>query len=59
MYLCNVKFYGCKFYGNKRMGYEEVFSDVQELWDRYKKETHVCLIVSGSIFRMMEKRRWT
>ena len=32
-----------------------VFSDVQELWDRYKKETHVCLIVSGSIFRMMEK----
>lgn len=33
----------------------EVFSDVQELWDRYKKETHVCLIASGSIFRMMEK----
>ena len=33
----------------------EVFSDVQELWDRYKKETKVCLIVSGSIFRMMEK----
>ena len=32
-----------------------VFSDVQELWDRYKKETHVCLVVSGSIFRMMEK----
>lgn len=32
-----------------------VFSDIQELWDRYKKETHVCLIVSGSIFRMMEK----
>ena len=32
-----------------------VFSDVQELWDRYKKETKVCLIVSGSIFRMMEK----
>lgn len=32
-----------------------VFSDMQELWDRYKKETHVCLIVSGSIFRMMEK----
>ena len=33
----------------------DVFSDIQELWDRYKKETHVCLIVSGSIFRMMEK----
>ena len=34
---------------------EGVFSDLQELWDRYKKETHVCLIVSGSIFRMMER----
>lgn len=32
-----------------------VFSDIQELWDRYKKETNICLIVSGSIFRMMEK----
>ena len=32
-----------------------VFSDMQELWDRYKKDTNVCLIVSGSIFRMMEK----
>ena len=32
-----------------------VFSDIQELWDRYKKQTNVCLIVSGSIFRMMEK----
>lgn len=32
-----------------------VFSDVQELWDRYKKDTKVCLIVSGSIFRMMKK----
>ncbi len=32
-----------------------VFSDVQDLWDKYKKETNVCLIVSGSIFRMMEK----
>ena len=28
-----------------------VFSDVQDLWDKYKKETNV----SGSIFRMMEK----
>ncbi len=33
----------------------DVFSDIQELWDRYKKQTNVCLIVSGSIFRMMEK----
>ena len=32
-----------------------VFSDVQELWDKYKKETKVCLIVSGSIFRIMVK----
>ena len=32
-----------------------VFSDLQELWDKYKKETKVCLIVSGSLFRMMEK----
>ena len=32
-----------------------VFSDVQDLWDKYKKETNVCLVVSGSIFRMMEK----
>jgi AAA+ ATPase superfamily predicted ATPase len=32
-----------------------VFSDIQELWDEYKKQTNVCLIVSGSIFRMMEK----
>ncbi len=31
-----------------------VFSDVQELWDKYKKGTNVCLIVSGSIFRLME-----
>lgn len=32
-----------------------IFSDIQELWDRYKKETNMCLIASGSIFRMMEK----
>lgn len=32
-----------------------VFSDVQELWDRYKRQTNLCLIVSGSIYRMMEK----
>lgn len=32
-----------------------VFSDIQELWDGYKKKTNVCLIVSGSIFRLMEK----
>lgn len=32
-----------------------IFSDIQELWDKYKRETHVCLIASGSIFRLMEK----
>lgn len=32
-----------------------IFSDIQELWDEYKKQTNVCLIVSGSIFRLMEK----
>ena len=32
-----------------------VFSDIQELWDKYKKSTQVCFIVSWSIFRMMEK----
>ena len=32
-----------------------IFSDIQELWDEYKNQTNVCLIVSGSIFRMMEK----
>lgn len=32
-----------------------IFSDIQELWDKYKHDTHVCLIVSGSIFRLMEK----
>lgn len=32
-----------------------IFSDMQELLDEYKKQTHLCLIVSGSIFRLMEK----
>ena len=32
-----------------------IFSDIQELWDKYKHDTHVCLIASGSIFRLMEK----
>ena len=32
-----------------------IFSDIQKLWDEYKKQTNICLIVSGSIFRMMEK----
>ena len=32
-----------------------VFSDIQEIWDKYKHTTNVCLVVSGSIFRLMEK----
>lgn len=32
-----------------------IFSDIQELWDRYKKDTNMCLVASGSIYRMMEK----
>ena len=33
----------------------EVFSDMQELWDRYRHETNMCLIVTGSIYRTIEK----
>lgn len=33
----------------------EVFSDIQELWDKYRQETKMCLIVSGSIYRTMDK----
>lgn len=33
----------------------EVFSNMQELWDKYRNETKMCLIVSGSIYRTMEK----
>lgn len=33
----------------------DVFSDMQELWDKYRHETKMCLIVSGSIYRTMEK----
>ena len=32
-----------------------ILSDIQELWDRYKKNTNMCLVASGSIYRMMEK----
>lgn len=32
-----------------------VFSDMQNIWDRYRKETHVNLIISGSVFTLMEK----
>lgn len=32
-----------------------VFSDMQNIWDRYRKETNVNLVVSGSVFTLMEK----
>lgn len=32
-----------------------IFSDIQEMWDKYKKQTKICLVVSGSIIRLMEK----
>ena len=32
-----------------------IFSDIQELWDEYKNQTNVCLIVSGSIFRIIQR----
>ena len=32
-----------------------VFSDVQELWDLCKDETHVNLLLSGSVYTMMQK----
>lgn len=32
-----------------------VFSDIQNLWDQYRRQTHVNLIVSGSVYTMMEK----
>ncbi|MBP3518242.1 MAG: ATP-binding protein [Parabacteroides sp.] len=32
---------------------ESVFSEMQDIWDRYKDETHVNLIVSGSVYTLM------
>lgn len=32
-----------------------VFSDMQNLWDRYRNETHINLVLSGSVFTMMNK----
>lgn len=32
-----------------------VFSDIQNLWDQYRKVTHVNLVISGSVFTLMEK----
>lgn len=32
---------------------ESVFSEMQDIWDRYKDDTHVNLIVSGSVYTLM------
>lgn len=32
-----------------------VFSDVQNNWDKYRKESHINLILSGSVYTMMNK----
>jgi hypothetical protein len=32
-----------------------VYSDVQNIWDSYRKETHVNLILMGSVFSMMHR----
>jgi hypothetical protein len=32
-----------------------VFSDMQNIWDQYRKKTHINLIVSGSIYSLMQK----
>lgn len=32
-----------------------IFSDIQNLWDGYKDETHINLVLSGSVYTMMNK----
>ncbi len=34
---------------------ESVFSEIQDVWDRYKDVTHVNLIVSGSVYTLMHR----
>ncbi|MCX6309962.1 MAG: ATP-binding protein [Bacteroidia bacterium] len=34
---------------------KSVFSDIQNLWDQYRKKTRVNLIVSGSVYSLMHK----
>jgi uncharacterized protein len=34
---------------------ESVFSDMQNIWDSYRKKTHMNLIISGSIYSLMQK----
>ncbi|WP_129615688.1 ATP-binding protein [Bacteroides cellulosilyticus] len=32
-----------------------IFSDLQNLWDTYRQDTHINLVVSGSVYSMMQK----
>ena len=34
---------------------ESVFSDIQNIWDNYRKKTHMNLIISGSVWSLMQK----
>ena len=34
---------------------ESIYSDLQNLWDRYRMESHMNLIVSGSAYSLMQK----
>ena len=35
--------------------HESIFSDMQNIWDQYRKSSHMNLIVSGSIYSLMQK----
>lgn len=34
---------------------KSIFSDIQNLWDQYRRQTNINLILSGSVYTMMEK----
>lgn len=34
---------------------ETIFSDIQNIWDSYRKRTHMNLIISGSVYSLMQK----
>lgn len=34
---------------------ESVYSDMQNIWDNYRKKSHMNLIVSGSVYSLMQK----
>jgi uncharacterized protein len=34
---------------------ESVFSDMQNIWDSYRRRTHMNLIISGSVYSLMQK----